>query len=389
MNRDQLLELLDSFSAPVFQRDTANGGTAVISQRGARVLGLFPRNEGRCPNALWLNPSIGGILSGAVKDWEGAGEGSVGGDRLWISPERNFYYQAPERFEGWFAPLAMDPGNYQLADGGAQDVAYENRLDLKDLLRNTTYRNALLRRKLRIIDCPWDLGDSAGKKSKTMGYVGIESEELLEIPVQEGPDPFVCPWGLTQVQVPGGDLAGTVVVPTARKAHPIGYFGEIPKDRLRILDTGVCFKVDGEQIWKLGVAAEDLAAAGPLRIAYLMPILAASRDGGRGRRTEWLLLVRESECVARSSRDAVDPAKANPDGPRGVIQSYNNGPHGTPEYARFGEIEMQYLPVRKDESAGVWRSAVTSRLLAFQSEKAEILAIAQKILGMDLTSALF
>jgi hypothetical protein len=278
----------------------------------------------------------------------------------------------------------MDPGNYVQMAGVGDSVTYENEFDLNDLLNGVTYRKAVMRRTLAVLENPLRDSQEIQVEWEKIGYVAVESREELEVPAQNGPRPMICPWGLTQIAPPGGRVAGTVVIPTARRAEPIGYFGPIPPDRLSIGENHVAFKIDAQQIVKMAIAAEDLAPTGPLRVAYLAPVAAASAGGAPRRKPgEWILLIRESEGVARTSADAVDPARANPDGPRGVIQAYNNGPSdGSTDYARFGEIEVQYLPLRRGAD-GAWRSRIESRLMAFQGEKGRILKIASHLLGIE------
>jgi hypothetical protein len=63
--------------------------------------------------------------------------------------------------------------------------------------------------------------------------------------------PVACPWGLTQVVPPGGQASGTVIVPTAHRAQPIGYFGPLGEDRLRVYDDQVIFRIDAAKVAKL------------------------------------------------------------------------------------------------------------------------------------------
>lgn len=380
MNRDQILEILDDFSIPTFQRDLPGGGTIVAMQRGARVLALFPRKEGTSENVLWVNPNIEAILNGTEKDWEGEGEGSVGGDRLWMSPEQAFYYRQPQTFGEWVTPKEMDPGNYHDIKTDENSVTYENRFDLKNNLTGGFYKNVMIRRTLTLLDSP--LADFQPRGKKNIGYVGYTTEETMEIGEVEGPDPVVCPWGLAQIIPPKGGVAGTVIIPTAHRAEPIDYFGALPPDRIAVHANYVTCKIDGQWIVKIAIRPEDLAPTGPVRIAYISRVPSAEQGSLLTKQAEWILLIRESEDVARSSADAIDPARSNPDGLRGVIQAYNNGPHPPTDHALFGEIEMQYLPVRKVID-GLWRSTAHSRFMAFQAEKEDILTIASRLLGLE------
>ena len=78
--------------------------SAIISEYGGRPLGLFPKTN--CYNLLWVNPNIKNVIEtrGHV----------IGGDRYWISPERDYFYKKPETWEEWFCPPGLDPANYEI-----------------------------------------------------------------------------------------------------------------------------------------------------------------------------------------------------------------------------------------------------------------------------------
>ncbi len=76
----------------------------LISEYGGRPLGIFPKDN--CYNLLWINPNI----REAIK----ARNHLIGGDRYWISPERDYFYKKPETFEDWTCPPALDPANYEI-----------------------------------------------------------------------------------------------------------------------------------------------------------------------------------------------------------------------------------------------------------------------------------
>ncbi len=55
--------------------------SAIISEYGGRLLGLFPKNDNY--SLLWINPNIKKKVQS--RQWD------IGGDRYWISPEREFF----------------------------------------------------------------------------------------------------------------------------------------------------------------------------------------------------------------------------------------------------------------------------------------------------------
>lgn len=380
MNRDQLLETLEKYEVPTHQWDTDGGGTLVVVRRGARILGLFPSAQGTSACALWINPNIQAVLSGKSVDWQGPGAGGIGGERLWFAPERNFFYKDPATFGEWTCQLDMDPGAYAQIAEAERSVQYENVFDLRDGLRGLVYKKASMRRRIALLEHPC-LDVPA---FDDLAYAGLEVADEISIP-QADEDPRVCPWSLSQVTPSRNGQPGTVLVPTARRAEPVGYFGDIPPERLRVADDHVAFRIDAREIHKLGVRAEDLPAQGPVRIGYLKHAFQASTgEEASSADSQWLLVVKESDDIARSSDMAVDPARENPEGPRGVIQSYNGGPTepGEKDYPAFGEIEMQFAPARQN-SQGAWQARATHRLLAFQGEREAVVAAAGKILGIE------
>ena len=48
---------------------------------------------------------------------------AIGGDRYWISPEREYFYKNPETWTDWFCPSELDPANYEILDDN-QEVLF-------------------------------------------------------------------------------------------------------------------------------------------------------------------------------------------------------------------------------------------------------------------------
>ncbi|MEJ2295203.1 MAG: hypothetical protein P8Y23_10590, partial [Candidatus Lokiarchaeota archaeon] len=84
--------------------NNSNNGSVTISEYGGRILGLFPKSDEI--NLLWVNPKIKEIIQSK--------ERAIGGDRYWISPERDFFYKDPTTWSNWFCPPSLDPGNYEI-----------------------------------------------------------------------------------------------------------------------------------------------------------------------------------------------------------------------------------------------------------------------------------
>ena len=298
---ENLVETVGRYSRSAVLQD--EGFKVVVSERGARILGIFLDSS---PNLLWVNPKIEEVFS--TNGW------NVGGLRLWISPERNFFYRNPESFEDWFCPEGIDPGDYRIAEANSRKVLLEGAISAYDHLQGAELK-ARVRREIRV----WEYG---------RGYLRLKIREAL-LGEYSG---RVNPWILAQVP-PGYTGFGTVLVPVRRRAEPIHYFVEIPRDRLKVLANHVSFKIDGGYVSKLGIKPEDLRDPDLGGIAYV------ARIGKRN----WSALILRTHDHPRSQEDCLDVPKRDPSLPRAAVQSYNSGPEAFPDI-RFGEIELQLTP---------------------------------------------
>jgi len=293
-----------------FKRYTATvelrsvNGSILVSEYGGRILGISVKGS---PNLLWINPNLETVL-------ESRGF-NVGGLRVWVSPERNFFYKDPEAFGGWFCPSELDPGYFKILNATESSATLESKFKLKDLLNNETLKVSIVRDVL-LEDL--DDGGLAVHVRESLTASGFNKSRLSL-------------WALAQVY-PGRGNVGTVAVPVKRKAEPIHYFGPIPNDRLKIAEGYVAFLIDGAYICKLGIKPEDLRMRGWASIGYFTET--PWSDG------EALTLTMETCCAPRSQTECLDVAKADPKGAKAAVQSYNSGPNA--EWLKFGEIELQF-----------------------------------------------
>ena len=337
LGSDELLEVVNahSRSAVIEGKDFK----VIFSERGGRILGIF---LGDSPNLLWVNPKIEEVLE--------EGGWNVGGERLWISPERNFFYKNPERFEEWFCPPELDPGEYKIVEATNDRVLIEGKISAYDNLLKTPLE-ASIRREISL----------------------MESRKWLRLRVREGIigkyQSRVNPWILTQVPMSYSG-AGTVLIPVKKNAEPVHYFGEIPKDRLKVSRDHVSFKIDGNFVAKLGIRPEDLREPGYGVIAYLSRI----------EKRTWAALVLVSHDLPLSQEDCLDVAKADPSLPRAAVQSYNSGPEAFSD-VKFGEIELQMAPTMNIQ--GDIFATAEYDLIAFTGTKKEVLAKAKRLIKVQ------
>ena len=325
---EELRKLVGKYSATAILE---KGSTrALVFERGARLLALSVGGV----NPLWVNPALEKVLE--------TGGWNTGGLRLWISPERSFYYEKPETFEGWFCPVGVDPGNFKLVHAEPSRAVLEGVVEALD--RATGWRlRARVRREFQL----------------------VAEDRLLvrDVAVAEYPGDFNL-WALAQVE-PGAH--GTAIVPTKRGTQPVHYFGPIPQDRLAVKDDHVAFKIDGARVCKLGVRPEDLTVEGSAAIAYVAEL------GGK-----WVLLLMRTYDAPRGQGECLDPAKADPAGSKGCVQSYNSGPEAGPE--RFGEIELHFKPAV--EVGGCKVAYAEYELVFVSGSREEVLERLKRELGL-------
>ena len=372
-SREELKKALTDTGTGVDEIFGPKGESILLTPRGARILGMFSCPEGDSPNPFWIHPNVTGILSGELVDWEGDGTGSVGGDRLWVSPEQSFYYRTPESFEDWFCPAEMDPGNYQRIMPPSGWVTYRNDVNLMDRLLGQVYPNIQMNRSFAWLGTP----GVSGSLPENTSYLGVRTVEALFVPAGDF-ELALQPWVLTQIPAGSEQSPGTVVIPVKENAEPVGYFAPLPSDRLKKSEDHVSFRIDAECIGKLGIRPEDLPEGRPAEIAYFLVPPSSSKA---------VLTVRRTYHAPMNQSDCLDVAKADTSLPRASIQSYNHGPGDGGPYPRFGEIEIQLTPLRRGGSG--WYSRAETELRVFVGPKETLPELLRALLALRDTPFLF
>jgi len=354
LNRGKLIEILGG-NTPYFVLEGEGGSSLVFIERGGRLIGAFPKKESK--NALWAHPQLEGILQ--TDEW------NAGGDRLWLSPEQDFFYKNPQKFEDWFCPKALDPGNYKFIRFSTTAVTFQNIFDFSNMRTGDTYKDVCVTRTMNYLSNPYVSEPGLAKTLKKISYVGMRSIDEVLIKGNYG-HLRINPWVITQVNPGPLENPGIVIVPIkGADVQPVHYFDRIPDERLTVCRDHVSFKIDGKAAYKLGIKPEDLDPKGEANIGYLMDIDETNQES--------LLLVRRSNSVPRSQAQCFDVPKRDPNGPKGSIQCYNSGPG-----LSLGEIELQLNPLKRKDQ-GYYQKAV-SDLLIFQGPRKDIAEVAKIVL---------
>jgi len=310
-------------------------GTVLVTEYGARILGVFVKNKW---NPLWVAENPRDVING--RDWR------LGGNRLWLSPERNYYYRRPGDFEEWLCQPSLDPGNWRIISSREDSITLEEETEVEDFANHTRIRLSLSR--------TFFIYSSIAKRG--VEHVGLRIREALiaKGEIRSG----INLWSITQIR-PG--RGGTVLIPTRRGAKPIHYFGRIPKDRLRVSETHVSFRIDGAAVHKLGIAPEDTSQPGCSTIMYYT----------ENEEDESFLLSMRTMMAPQSQDECLDVAKADPSGPKGCIQSYNSGPE-----LGFGEMELHFKPAVRIKDS--WISYADYELDVFAGKRNKVIRILRR-----------
>jgi len=357
LDRRELIEILEG-NTPYFVLEGEGDCSLVFIERGGRLIGAFPKKESK--NALWAHPQLEGILH--------ADEWNVGGDRLWLSPEQDFFYKNPQRFEDWFCPRALDPGNYKLIRSSPTEVTFQNMFNLSNMRTKDTYKDVCVTRTMNYLFNPYVSDPRMAGALDKISYVGMRSIDEVLITGNHG-HLRINPWIITQVNPGPPENPGIAIVPTkGADVQPIHYFDRIPDERLTVYRDHVSFKIDGRATYKLGIKPEDLDPKREATIGYLVGIDEACQES--------LLLVRRSNSVPRSQSRCFDVPKGDPNSPKGSVQCYNSGPS-----LRLGEVELQLSPLKRRDQR-YYQKAV-SDLLIFEGPRKDITEVAKIVLHIS------
>ncbi len=321
--------------------------TAIISEYGGRLLALFPRSD--CYNLLWINSDPRRVITTRNR--------AIGGDRYWISPERDYFYKDPENWAEWDCPKSLDPANYEILASSNASCTLSSQIYVFNH-RTKQGIQGQITRQFQIIKEPYETGVS---------YCGVE---FLDDCVLYRPNLKINGWSLATIISGGQKNPGTVLIPTNSNPKPISYFRTIPEDRLKVGENYVAYKIDVDDIYKLAIRPEDIDFSRPAKIGYVLKI-PNSEDYG--------FLVKLSDDIPRTQDECFDIARDHSDAEIGVIQSYNSESSEKP-ILKYGEIELQLNQFETIDNAS--HGKAKHQIMSYIGEKKEIISVVQKYLDI-------
>jgi hypothetical protein len=343
--KEHLISQLEENSA--YANLTLDESTVIVSEYGGRILGLFPKES--CYNLLWVNSNIQQVTKSRTHE--------IGGERYWISPERDFFYKKPESFEEWECQSSLDPANYETLMSSETSCTVSSNVFVLNQRTKQGSRGEITR-QIKLIEEPYNTG---------ICYCGVE---ILDDCILYRPGLKINGWSLTQVISGGLNAPGTVLIPTKSNSKPLSYFNLIPDDRLKVSDTSISFQIDVNEIYKLAIRPEDINFERSAKIGYVVKIPQSE---------DYFFVVKISDDIPKNQSECFDVARNHPDLEIGVIQSYNSESPNKPLLG-FGEIELQLKPFTTIDNTSHGKS--THQLFGYSGTKEEILMVVEKYLGI-------
>ena len=296
-------------------------------------------------NLLWTNPALSGNAATARRAVR-AGEWNLGGDRCWMAPEIELFFEHPSKPNGdeYEVPADIDPGNYEVDREFEKGIA---------LISSGTVKN-----RRTGIEVPFHMMRSISLCASPLDtdgvrFIGYEVSAALSIISPDEPASSYGLWFITQLP-PGGTLA----IPVCGAPELVDIFDSNVAAHCRYRTGCVLFPIDGRSRHKLGISSANATG----RIGYLR-----STEQHQG-----TLIVRQAAVFpgavyadfpgnARSRRDV-------------AVQAYNDGG----EFGRYGE--MEYHAVAASSENGFLARDV-SRTWCFAGPLSRLQDIAETLLG--------
>jgi len=259
---DHLVQILEA-AGERYQRMSLGGDMEIlISERGARVLGLFPATGAE--NLFWT-PGIFDS-SEAFAAFTGGSDWNMGGERIWIAPE--IVYIVGDR-DDFFAthqvPPAMDPGEFILsADDGTVMLSMDS-MTLTSRVSGAS-RRMKMRRTLQLAPNPLSSlrdVDAIMQEVRYGGYVTLAHQEAIDgdstLPSEH--------WIVAQV-----NAGGRIIIPCTPEPEISEYFSPIPPE-IHAVQTGdgvpyTAVEITGRQQFKIGIKSASTTG----RLAYHFPM---------------------------------------------------------------------------------------------------------------------
>ena len=210
----------------------------VVLPLGGRVLGLF--NTKTSENFFWTNPVLSDPekVNSIVKNKQWL---NPGGDRTWISPEKDFFFPDYPEMKDYVQPQQLESNSYKLSL--TNNIAtLTNHFDIKNYALNKNFQIKITK---AVSPVPNPL---RYENTGDIEFAGYSLKTQFEITKPLKNKELLGAWSI--LQLPHN---GTMVISTFSKTKPVCYFGNIPKSHIKAKNTGIEYSMKAKGIQKIGV----------------------------------------------------------------------------------------------------------------------------------------
>ncbi|MCQ6562122.1 DUF6786 family protein [Paenibacillus mendelii] len=312
MGRNELCSIFDRLGWKYIELYNEDGGSILILERGCRVIGVYP--DSNAENAVWVRPELAELansaaVTGMKESW------NIGGDRTFISPEVEYFYNPSTA--AYLIPAALDPGSYETGNRVHGSLTANQTVNLQ-AYRSDCEIGFDMSKRIRLVPDPLKLNEAEyGLEYSFVGYE-VEAEIVRHDHLFLGDETKQLPplslWNL--IQVPA---AGEAILPTNGPAKTVSFLAGYTPCGLQEEPDHIRFQIDARVKSKISIRAGETTG----KIGYI-------RTTADGRS---LLLIRSFR---------VDPTKLYGDVPLDrqddfghCVQCYNDDG----AFGYFGEIE--------------------------------------------------
>jgi hypothetical protein len=300
----------------------------------------------------------------------------VGGEeRFWMGPEGgqySLYFKGGDSFNiaHWQVPSFIDTEMYDVTQASKSMAVFSKKATIKNY--SGTSFNIAIERTVSLLS-----KDQLAKKLKVsipadIDFVGFETTNKV---TNTGSTNWTKDNGLLSIWLLGmftPSLETTVIIPfhpidNARSFITDNYFGDIPKERLQVIDSVLYFTCDGKLRSKIGLSpliAKPIAASFDFKNNVLTVIIPQ--------------VNKEAAYVNSKWEMQAQPYKGD------VINSYNDGPlaDGT-QMGPFYEVESSSPALElKKGATGEYKQTTCH----FQGRYITLQQLAKQLLGVDLNT---
>jgi hypothetical protein len=224
-----------------------DGMQIMVTQRGARVLGIFPTPES--DNLLWTNAAL--HTAEGVRAFRESGDWNMGGERCWIAPEIQYNITDRTRFfETLRVPPQMDPAQYSF-DVMNGKVRLQTTMALEAHVLAEGMKQLVVERTIGMTEgIRQGLYDARDLLDKVTWGGYTQTATLKD---SNDTDIVSEIWNLVQV-----NAGGTLIIPCKEPLGVSDYFGS-PTDETRHIERGALrIPITGKRQFKVGYKATSM-----------------------------------------------------------------------------------------------------------------------------------